>query len=216
MTLLHHLIRHLSFCDNLFCYFYKETDFLPKMSPMNFQECFIRQALSRLELSKKAAEAAIAQIPEKSLFIQPAEGSNSLAVIMQHMTGNMLSRWTDFLVSDGEKSWRNREDEFVVQSTDFPLIMDRWQLGWDCFFNALHELTLSDLNIKITIRGEAHYVYDAILRQIMHYSQHIGQIIYLAKMLAGKQWQSLTIPMGESENYKAKERPSHKGTGTSN
>lgn len=168
---------------------------------MNFQEGFIRQTISRLALLKKTTETAIQQVPMESLFIAPAEGSNSLAIIMQHMAGNMISRWTDFLASDGEKDWRKRDLEFELQTTDAAIIMEKWQQGWDCFLSALTQLTPADLDKKVTIRGEEHYAYDAILRQIMHYSQHMGQIIYLAKWLAKDKWEPLTIAKGESENF---------------
>lgn len=168
---------------------------------MNFQENFIRQTIVRLKATKKGAEAAILQVPVDKLFIAPASGSNSLAVIIQHIAGNMISRWTDFLHSDGEKSWRHRDQEFEPQTDDPQVLMAKWAEGWACFLDTLANLTSADLDRKVTIRGESHFVYDAILRQVMHYSQHCGQIIYLAKWLVGEDWQSLSIPKGGSDAY---------------
>lgn len=168
---------------------------------MSFQTDFIRLTISRLEAGKKSAEAAMKQVSPEKLFTVPAPGSNSIAIIVQHMSGNMISRWTDFLVSDGEKSWRNRDLEFESQVQDPKTLMEKWEEGWVCFLKALHELTADDLDNTITIRGESHFVYDALLRQIMHYSHHMGQLVYLSKWWAGDRWLTLSIPKGESETY---------------
>jgi hypothetical protein len=132
--------------------------------------------------------------------------SNSIAVIVAHLQGNMLSRWTDFLTSDGEKPWRNRDLEFEEPSALEPRskegVMLAWQQGWDCVFAALEPLCDADLEKEITIRGQKHTVFEAILRQVDHYGGHVAQMVYLAKWLKGNDWKTLSIARGQSKAFK--------------
>lgn len=132
---------------------------------------------------KKLGENAFNQISDEMLFYADNENSNSIAVIVQHLSGNMLSRWTDFLISDGEKTWRNRDTEFEIQINDRTQLKKTWENGWQCLFNTIDPLTARDLNKIIYIRNEGHSVLEAINRQLAHYSYHIGQIVYVSKKL---------------------------------
>ena len=129
------------------------------------------------------------------------EETNSIAIIVNHMTSNMRSRWTDFLTTDGEKPGRNRDLEFSQAPASRQALMDLWNQGWDCVFGALEPLTDADLARAITIRGEPHSVLQAINRQMAHYSYHCGQIVFLAKQLRGKEWKTLSIPRGQSTAF---------------
>lgn len=142
---------------------------------------------------KILAEKAIGQVDEEKLFWQYNPESNSIAIIVNHLWGNMLSRWTDFLTEDGEKEWRNRDAEFenVIKTKEELLL--KWDAGWECLFNALNSLTHDDLDKTILIRKEPLTVLDAINRQLAHYSSHAGQIVFLAKMITGSSWVSLSI-----------------------
>ncbi len=143
---------------------------------------------------KKLADEAIAQIEAEQLFIQPNENSNSIAVIVKHMAGNMLSRWTDFLTTDGEKPDRNRDGEFENDVKDKQQLLLYWEKGWKVFLYTLNSLKPEDLGRTIYIRKEAHSVMEAINRQLTHYVYHVGQIVYAAKMLKKTEWKSLSIP----------------------
>lgn len=150
---------------------------------------------------RKLGEKALERTSDEGLFIQPDNESNSLAIIVNHLAGNMLSRWTDFLTSDGEKPWRNRDDEFNDVLSNREEVMNRWQQGWDCFEAALIQLTDSNLGNIIYIRNEGHTVMEAINRQLAHYPYHIGQMVFLAKMLSYGNWESLSIPKNGSSQY---------------
>jgi hypothetical protein len=151
---------------------------------------------------KGLADKAISQMPGERLFAVPGEGDNSVAVIVKHVSGNMRSRWTDFLSSDGEKPDRKRDQEFVITPDDSrDALSARWEEGWAALFSALAPLRPPDLDRKVTIRGEAMTVLQAINRQLTHYAYHVGQIVYLAKHFAGGRWTSLSIPLGESETF---------------
>lgn len=143
----------------------------------------------------------MAQLDEKSLFIENVSGANSIAVIVQHLHGNMLSRWTDFLVSDGEKDWRKRDEEFEPILNNLSELKKKWKEGWDCLFKALDDLKEEDLNKIVYIRNQKQRVFDAIQRQIAHYAYHIGQIVYIGKMMLGDHWKSISIPKNESKSY---------------
>lgn len=150
---------------------------------------------------KKLAEKAMEQLEPEQLFIQPNEDSNSIAVVVKHMAGNMISRWTDFLTSDGEKPNRNRDTEFENDLKDKPLLLKRWEQGWNVFLDTLTSLKPEDLNKTVYIRGEAHLVLEAINRQMAHYSYHVGQIVYAAKLLKKDNWNSLSIPKNKSGDF---------------
>ena len=161
----------------------------------NIGEHYLSDAIASLRASKKQADKAIAQLRDDEIFQTLDEEGNSVAVIMKHMAGNMFSRWTDFLTTDGEKPNRNRDMEFVIESqTTQQDVLDYWERGWQCVFDALEPLKEEDLMRTVTIRGEDHTVLQAINRQLMHYPNHIGQIIFLAKHFRSTEWKSLSIP----------------------
>jgi hypothetical protein len=165
---------------------------------------YIEDALAIFQQYKQLGEKAIAQVTDEQLFASLDEESNSIAIIVKHMTGNMRSRWTDFLTSDGEKPSRNRDSEFAdPPETRHALVRD-WEEGWACVFLALEPLTDADLGRTVTIRGEAHSVMQAINRQVAHYAMHVGQIILLAKHYAGAQWQTLSVARNRSGEFNNK------------
>jgi hypothetical protein len=165
---------------------------------------YLEDALSNFRAYKKLAEKALEQASDEEFFVSLDEEGNSLAVIVKHMVGNMLSRWTDFLTTDGEKPDRNRDLEFVItpETTRAELIAE-WERGWNCVFNAIESLQPEDLMKTVLIRGEAHTVVNAINRQMTHYGYHIGQIVFLAKHFKSTGWQSLSIPRNRSVEFNA-------------
>ena len=150
---------------------------------------------------KTLGEKAIEQLDESQLFISINENSNSIAVIVCHLTGNMLSRWTDFLTTDGEKEWRNRDQEFETSIKTKEELLMVWNKGWNCFFEALNSISNEQLNEIIYIRNEGHTIIEGINRQLAHYPYHIGQIVFTAKMLKKSEWTSLSIPKNKSNTY---------------
>jgi len=150
---------------------------------------------------KGLGEKAIAQVEEKDINWKPNEASNSISLIVHHLSGNMLSRFTDFLTSDGEKPWRNREAEFEEGYASKAALMEAWEKGWNTLFSAIDNMTEADLEKIIYIRNEGQTAMDALQRQLAHYPHHIGQILYIAKMLKGNDWKSLSIPKGGSQGY---------------
>lgn len=161
------------------------------------KELFIKRFLYYKELGDKS----FAQLSDEQMFWQYNEESNSIAVIVKHIGGNMLSRWTNFWKEDGEKPWRNRDMEFVNTFKNKTEILDYWEKGWACLFEALNEITPENINYTIYIRQEPHSVLDALLRQLAHYPYHIGQIIYIAKMLKNDDWKTLSIARNASDAY---------------
>jgi hypothetical protein len=173
---------------------------------MMLPEHYLKDAIHQFRSLKRLADKAVAQVTDEELFTALDAESNSLAVIMKHLAGNMRSRWTDFLTSDGEKPDRHRDAEFVIEAGETKEhLLGRWEDGWRCLFEALAPLTPEDLSRSVLIRGEPHSVVEAINRQLTHYALHVGQIIFLAKHLAAGRWQSLSIPRGRSEEFNAKE-----------
>jgi hypothetical protein len=153
---------------------------------------------------KALADAAISQVTPEQFFAAPAPSDNSIAVIVKHVGGNLLSRWTDFLTSDGEKPGRNRDAEFEIDSADTrEALLQQWEAGWNALFLALEPLTDRDLEKTVTIRGEPLSVLQAVGRQLTYYSYHVGQIVYVAKHYAGDSWRSLSIPKGKSAEFNA-------------
>lgn len=151
---------------------------------------------------KLNAEKAIAQVNDRDFFALPSPESNSIAIVMKHMAGNMRSRWTDFLTSDGEKPDRQRDREFEIEDADSRAALEeRWEQGWQLVFDAIGPLKDGDLMGTVLIRGEAHTVLEAVQRQLAHYSAHVGQIIYLARYYQGPKWKTLSIPKGQSEAF---------------
>jgi hypothetical protein len=169
-----------------------------------FSTSYIEDSLSLFHYYKKLAESAMEQVSDKELFTALDEEMNSIAIIAKHMAGNMRSRWTDFLTSDGEKPDRHRDTEFVAPPNTRPELMSIWNEGWERVFHALHPLSDRDLERKIFIRGEAHSVMQAINRQIAHYSYHCGQIVFLAKHFKGNNWKSLSVPRNKSAEFNSK------------
>ena len=147
------------------------------------------------------AEKAIALVNDDELFVTIDAESNSIAIVMKHMAGNMLSRWTDFLTTDGEKPTRNRDMEFVTESRDKDELIDYWERGWNALFTAVEPLQLDDFEKTVSIRGEEHTIVKAINRQLTHYAYHIGQIVFLAKHFRSSEWKSLSIPKNKSAAF---------------
>jgi Protein of unknown function (DUF1572) len=168
---------------------------------LEFTTSFLADSLSLFRYSKKMAERAIAQTPDEHLTTVLDPEANSIATIVKHMSGNMRSRWEDFLTSDGEKPDRNRDGEFEDPPATREALMEMWERGWSYVFGALEPLTDADLGRTVYIRGEAHSVMQAIARQLTHYSIHIGQIVLLAKHFGSANWQSLSVPRGKSAEY---------------
>ncbi len=171
---------------------------------LKFTTSYLEDALHVFRHYKRLAEGAMAQVSDRQLTASPDPESNSIAVIVKHMAGNMGSRWTDFLTTDGEKPWRNRDREFEDAPESRAALMELWERGWATLFCALEPLTEADLTRTITIRGEPHSVMQAVNRQLAHYPYHCGQIVYLAKHLRGAEWQSLSVARGQSQEYTAK------------
>jgi hypothetical protein len=168
---------------------------------LKFTTSFLEDSLEVFRYYKKLAERAIEQVTDEQLFLPLDEESNSIAIIVKHMAGNMRSRWTDFLTSDGEKPDRNRDSEFVEPAATRDALMRDWEYGWQCMFSALEPLSDGDLARTVTIRGEAHSVMQAVNRQIAHYANHIGQIVLLAKHFQHASWKPLTIPRNRSADF---------------
>ncbi|HVP72281.1 MAG TPA: DUF1572 family protein [Phycisphaerales bacterium] len=162
---------------------------------------FVPEVLAVFRSQKDLADRAIAQVSDANLHVALDANTNSIAVIMKHMAGNMLSRWTDFLTSDGEKPGRNRDEEFIDRFTSRTEVLAHWEQGWAALLNTLVSLAPNDLVETITIRGEPHSVIRALDRQLSHYGYHVGQIVLIARILAGENWTTLTIPRGGSHQY---------------
>lgn len=169
--------------------------------PHQFTTSYLEESIALFRQYKKLAEGAMVQVTDEQLFTTIDQESNSIAIIVKHMAGNMRSRWTDFLTTDGEKPTRDRDSEFVDAPQSRDALLHLWEEGWTCVFTALTPLTDADLDRTITIRGEPHSVMQAINRQVAHYSFHIGQIIFLAKHLQGSNWKSLSIPRNRSSEF---------------
>ncbi len=150
---------------------------------------------------KSVGDKAIAQVDERGIHWRYNNDSNSIVVIVKHIAGNSISRWTDFLTTDGEKPWRDRDDEFENEQMTKADMLAYWEKGWDCLFTAIDPLTADDLMKTVYIRNEEHTVMEAINRQLAHIPYHVGQIVFVAKMISDDEWQSLTIPKGQSKAF---------------
>lgn len=162
---------------------------------------YLESIRKQFEYYKMLGDNTFEQITENELFWKANEESNSIAMIVKHLNGNMLSRWTDFLNSDGEKTWRKRDEEFDNDIKTKKELLFKWNKGWDCLFNAIIPLTENDLEKEVYIRNMGHSVVEAINRQIAHYSYHVGQIVFIGKVIQNENWNSLSIPKGESKKY---------------
>ena len=170
----------------------------------SLSEHYIENALKEFRGMKALADKSVAQVSDEEFFRAIDPESNSIAVIMKHMAGNMRSRWTDFLTSDGEKPDRHRDTEFELESEDRRAIEERWEEGWRIVFGAIEPLKTEDLMRSITIRREPHTIVEAVNRQLTHYGEHVGQIIFLAKHLKSSAWRTLSVPRGMSEAFNKK------------
>jgi Protein of unknown function (DUF1572) len=164
---------------------------------------FLTTVVKRLKYYKDLGDKTFEQLADKDFHYQFNCESNSIAVIIQHTAGNMLSRWTNFLTEDGEKEWRKRDDEFEIHNYNKQQLLEFWEKGWKCFFDALEGLNEDDLMKTVYIRKEPLSAIDAINRQLAHYPYHIGQIIYIARMIKDKNWKNLSIQKGDSQSYNA-------------
>lgn len=162
---------------------------------------YLESIRKQFEYYKMLGDKTIDQLPEDKLFWQYNDESNSIAIIVKHLYGNMLSRWTDFLTTDGEKEWRNRDAEFENNINSKETLIEMWVEGWKCLFNTLNLLKADDLNRIIYIRNEGHTVLEAINRQLAHYPYHVGQMVFIGKMICNEKWISLSIPKGNSSSY---------------
>ena len=164
---------------------------------------YLESVGKQFQYYKLLGEKTFAQLDEAALFCQYNPESNSIAIIVNHLWGNMLSRWTDFLSSDGEKAWRKRDEEFepLIQNKD--QLLEKWNAGWNCLFGALQMIDAQNFNTVVYIRNQGHTIAEAINRQLAHYAYHVGQIVYIGRMIGGKNWQSLSIPKGGSKAFNA-------------
>lgn len=169
-------------------------------------QAFLQSSLARFEALKQLGDGALAQVSAPLLFVRPGPDQNSIAILVQHLHGNMLSRWTDFLTSDGEKPGRTRDAEFEPVVQDREHLLQLWHQGWDCTFAALRALRPQDVLTTVHIRGEPLTVMDALIRQVAHYGYHVGQMVQLARAHAGPAFQSLSIPRGQSLQYRPRPR----------
>jgi L-amino acid N-acyltransferase YncA len=173
----------------------------PPRSHRDLGTSVLESAITSFRSKKVWADKAVAQLSDDQLHVALDANTNSVAIMMKHVAGNLLSRWTDFLTTDGEKPWRNRDDEFVDSFASREELWSHWERGWDCLFKTLTALKPDVLTKTVTIRGEPHSVPLAIHRSLAHCAYHTGQIVMLARSLAGDDWETITIPRGESESY---------------
>ncbi|NCD68236.1 DUF1572 domain-containing protein [Mucilaginibacter agri] len=176
------------------------------------QPDYLTSVRKQFEYYKMLGEKTFDQLSDEKLFWKYNEESNSIATIVKHLWGNMLSRWTDFLTSDGEKTWRNREAEFDNDILTRDELLTKWNEGWDCLFKALDSITPENIDTVIYIRNMGHTVTEAINRQLAHYPYHVGQIVFIGKMALDAKWSSLSIPRGNSGAYNAEKfsKPQHR------
>lgn len=174
------------------------------------ESTFIESVKKQFAYYKHLGDKTFEQLQEPDFFWQFNAESNSIAVIVKHLWGNMLSRWTDIFTTDGEKEWRNRDSEFEADLNSAAEVLEKWEAGWNCLFNTLNSLSESDLNKIIYIRNEGHTVQEAINRQLAHYPYHVGQIVFIGKMIQNEKWQSLSIPRNKSNQYNAEKFSSEK------
>ncbi|AZA73259.1 DUF1572 domain-containing protein [Chryseobacterium indoltheticum] len=157
--------------------------------------------IKRFQYYKMLGDKSFEQLSDEQIFWQFNQESNSIAIIVKHVAGNMLSRWTNFLTEDGEKPWRNRDEEFVNTFQSKAEVLDYWEKGWKCLFEALSQINDQNLYSTIYIRNEGHSVIDAVFRQLAHYPYHIGQIVFIAKMMKNDDWKTLSIARNKSQDF---------------
>jgi len=174
-------------------------------------ESYLTSVIKQFEYYKSLGDKTFEQLDFEELQNEIANNCNSISIIVKHLVGNMLSRWTNFLTEDGEKVWRHRDLEFENTYTSKEELIENWNKGWQCLFNALKPLEQNNLEQIIYIRNQGHTVTEAINRQLAHYAYHVGQIIFLGKVLKGKKWKSLSIPKGDSIKYNEEKFSKEKG-----
>lgn len=172
---------------------------------------YLDSVRKQFEYYKSIGDKTFEQLSFEELKIQFTQNSNSISIIVKHLVGNMLSRWTNFLTEDGEKEWRQRDKEFIDNYSNKEDLFNSWNKGWSCLFNTLDAINNNDLNNIVYIRNQGHTVTEALNRQMMHYAYHIGQIVYIGKLVKGKDWKSLSIPKGESKTYNQEKFAKDKG-----
>ncbi len=168
---------------------------------MNFTTNYLESSRKQFEYYKLLGEKAISQLHDEDLLWQFNPESNSISIMVKHLVGNMLSRWTNFLTEDGEKPWRQRDEEFEASLNNKTELLEHWEKGWNCLFQALDSINESNFDQLVYIRNQGHTITEAIQRQLAHYSYHVGQMVYTARMIKGKDWQSLSIPKNASSTY---------------
>jgi len=180
---------------------------------MNMEKEYLKSVIKQFEYYKSVGDKTCAQLNEEYLFWKYNKESNSIAIIVNHLWGNMMSRWTKFLKTDGEKEWRKRDLEFEDVITTREELTEKWNEGWKCLFEALHSINEDNFDTEIFIRNQSHTIIEAINRQLAHYAYHIGQIAFIGKMIKDEQWKSLTIPKGESATFNKNKfsKGKHKG-----
>jgi uncharacterized damage-inducible protein DinB len=178
-----------------------EVRFPQERYRMDISAEFMSAIINAFEANKRLADRAVEQVPDEKLHAALDPNTNSIAVIMKHVAGNLLSRWTDFLTTDGEKPWRKRDDEFVDSFASRAELLEFWERGWACMLKTLKNLQTEDLARTVMIRGEPHTVPLALERSLGHACYHIGQIVQVARIQAGEDWNTLTIPRGGSEQF---------------
>lgn len=171
---------------------------------MSLEQNYLTSVRYEFERYKSMGEKTFSQLTDQEIHWKYTETDNSIAIIVKHMVGNMLSRWTHFLTEDGEKSWRNREAEFEEPYDSKVSMLAAWDKGWTCLFEALESINTSNFNTKVKIRNQDHTIMEAVNRQLAHYSSHVGQIVFLGKMIKGNSWKSLSIPKGGSAAFNKK------------
>ena len=174
---------------------------------------YLNSVKKQFEYYKVLGEKTFDQLNEEEFFWQYNEESNSIAITVNHLWGNMKSRWTNFLKSDGEKEWRNRDLEFEPVIKSKTELINKWNEGWSCLYEALDSVNETNFDTEVFIRNQSHSIVEAVNRQMMHYAYHVGQIVYVGRMIKGKDWKSLSIPKGKSKDFNAKKfsKGKHKG-----
>ena len=172
---------------------------------------FLSSSIKQFEYYKSLGDKTFSQLDFNEIQKEFEHDANSISIIVKHLVGNMLSRWTNFLSEDGEKSWRNRDQEFIDTYTSKDQLLLHWEKGWQCLFDAIRPLKNEDLETLIYIRNQGHTITEAINRQLAHYSYHVGQIVFLGKLIKGKDWKSLSIPKGNSTKYNKEKFLKEKG-----
>ncbi len=168
---------------------------------MNFPENYLQSARFEFQLYKTLGDKTFSQLEEKDIHWTYNKGDNSIALIAKHLAGNMLDRWTNFLTEDGEKAWRNREIEFEHPPKSKTEMLAVWEKGWQCLFDALDAINADNFDTRVKIRNEEHTIVEAVNKQLAHYANHVGQIVFLGKMIKGSDWSSLSMPKGGSNRF---------------